>query len=165
MKVLKYFLLFLLIPILSLTVHKYYVSLTQIDYNQKNKLLEITVRVFIDDLNKALNQQYDKEFNLGEKNELKNTDYFIKKYFENNFILKVNNQHKDYKLVGKEYEDNICYIYFEISNVANVSSLEITNSILQEIFEEQQNIIKTNINAIHHSLILTAGNDKGLLKF
>jgi len=165
MKVLKYFLLFLLIPILSFTVHKYYVSLTQIDYNQKNKLVEITVRVFIDDLNKALDKQYHQEFNLGEKNELKNTNYFIKNYFENNFIVKVNNQHKDYNMVGKEYEDNICYIYFEIPAIANISNIEITNSILQEIFEEQQNIIKTNINAIHHSLILTAENNKGLLKF
>ena len=51
---------FLFLAIISLSsfgVHKFYVSIYQINYNQKKQMLEITSRIFIDDLNEIFAEQ------------------------------------------------------------------------------------------------------------
>ena len=40
--------------LMSFSVHKFYVSIYQINFNQKKQMLEITSRIFIDDLNQVL---------------------------------------------------------------------------------------------------------------
>ena len=42
-------------------MHKFYVSVTQIDYVAKKNRVEITSRIFIDDLNKVLEKKYNKK--------------------------------------------------------------------------------------------------------
>ena len=54
-KFLRYFTPIILVVLLSsFAWHKFYVSVTQIDYVPNKKRIEITHRIFIDDLEKAL---------------------------------------------------------------------------------------------------------------
>ena len=62
----------LIIPLLAFSAHKYYLSLTQIEYNQDAKSLEIIINVFMDDIETALNSDYKINLQLTTKNELKN---------------------------------------------------------------------------------------------
>jgi hypothetical protein len=57
------------------------------------------------------------------------------------------------------------FCYLEIDDVANIKSFEIQNQVLFEVFEDQQNVIKTNINSQNKSFMLTPDNDKGMLNF
>ena len=53
-------LLFLLLPLFAFTVaHKFYISVTNVGYSDKDKSLQITSRIFIDDMEKALMERYD----------------------------------------------------------------------------------------------------------
>jgi len=72
---------------------------------------------------------------------------------------------KTFAFLGKEYEDDIALCYMEISDIKSINSVEITNSVLFELFDEQQNIIRTKINSKKKSFILIPENDKGLLNF
>ena len=54
----------------SFVAHKFYVSVTQIDYVPNKKRIEITSRIFIDDFEKALTKKYKKKPNLTSTNEL-----------------------------------------------------------------------------------------------
>ena len=47
------------------TLHKFYMAVYQINYAPEKKMLQITSRIFIDDLNKTLEKKYNKKFNLG----------------------------------------------------------------------------------------------------
>ena len=51
----------------SFAWHKFYVSVTQIDYVPSKKRIEITHRIFIDDLEKALEKKYKKKVYLTSK--------------------------------------------------------------------------------------------------
>ena len=41
----------------SLTVHKFYVSVTEVAYTESKNRIEITTRIFIDDLEKGLEKK------------------------------------------------------------------------------------------------------------
>ena len=55
--------------------------------------------------------------------------------------------------------------YLEIEGVKEINSFEIQNLVLFDLYAEQQNIIRTNINSKNKSFILIKENDKGLLNF
>ena len=46
---------FFLLTSLAFTTHKYYLSLTQIEYNKDQKSLEVIINVFMDDIELAIN--------------------------------------------------------------------------------------------------------------
>ena len=62
---------FFLLISLAFTTHKYYLSLTQIEYNKSQKSLEVIINVFMDDIELAINKEYAVNLNLTTKEELK----------------------------------------------------------------------------------------------
>jgi len=146
-------------------VHKYYISLTRIDYIHESKSVQITMNLFLDDFDVALNKTFGKDFNLSSKVELENSNDYIEDYLENHFEIIVDNKIQKINYLGKEYEGDIVYLYIEIENVKTISTVEVKNNILIEFFPDQQNLIKLKINDKFDSLLLTKKNDKGLLKF
>jgi hypothetical protein len=165
MKFKKIFLLFFIIPLLSFSTHKYYLSLTQIEYKSESKSIQIIINVFMDDIETALNKDYSIDLQLTNKNELKDNDIYFKKYLEKNLSLKIDTISSSFNYIGKEYDGDLVYFYLEIENVNNLESIEVVNTILIDHFPEQQNLIKSKVNKKHNSILLTKTNDKGLLKF
>jgi len=159
------YLIFFLIPLFAFTMHKYYLSLTKIEYKENEKLLQVTMRIFIDDLEHTLNSTYDKNFELALPNESANIDTLINKYISTKFNVKINDLKKTYIYLGKEYENDVVYLYIELKNIDQINSIEIKNNMLMEMFPEQKNIIKLNINKTKKTFLLTNQKDKDLLKF
>lgn len=155
----------MLFPLLSFSLHKEYYSLTKIDYNQKEKTLQITMKIFTNDLELVLNKHYDKVLELGTEIESKETNKLLENYLKEKFSLTINNVRLNYHLLGKEYEKDVVFVYLEISNIREIHQIEIQSSLLIEEFEEQENIIKVNINEQRKTLFLTKRNNKALLKF
>lgn len=157
--------LFLLLPLLSFTAHKYYLSLTQIEFNKEAQSVQIITNVFMDDIELAINKDFEIDLQLTTDKEPKNVDEYFKKYIINHLKIKVDNIDKIFNFIGKEYDGDIVYFYLEIENIKEVSTLEITNTILVKHFPDQQNLIKAKANGKNTSKMLTKKNDKGLLKF
>lgn len=165
MKFKKAYLLLFVIPLLSFSAHKYYLSLTQIEYNSEEKSIQIITNVFLDDIENAINKDYNVDAQLTTKAEVKNIDSLFTDYLNKNLDFKVDNIKKEYNYIGKEYEGDIVYFYLEIENITKVSSIDVKNTILTQHFPEQQNLIKAKANGKHTSKMLTKDTDKGLLKF
>jgi len=161
----KYFFLLLLLPMFAFQTHKYYLSLTKVAYIKESKSVQVTARIFIDDLEAALDKKYNKSFELATKEELEDTDTFINKYVSSLLKITINNKLIPFKYLGKKYETDVIYIFVEIENIDAIKSIEIQNRILLDEFSEQQNIIKLNINDKKKSFILNNDSDKDLLKF
>ena len=161
----KTILLLFIIPLLSFSAHKYYLSLTQIEYRSELHSVQITINVFMDDIEEALNKKYNIDLQLTSKNELKDNDVYFKKYLKEKLHLKVNTASRDFNYIGKKYDGDLVYFYLEIENVKEVSTIEITNKILTNHFPQQENLIKSKVGKKHKSILLNAENDKGLLKF
>lgn len=154
----------LFIVLSSFAMHKFYVSIYQINYAQDKKMLQITSRIFVDDLNSILKIKYNQKANLGEPNESENDIELMKKYISQNFIIKINGKPKAVTLVNKEMEGNVLICYYSIKDISKIKSLEIYNAVLHDYVEDQQNIIQTTLYGKKQSFLFTPGNAKGLLK-
>jgi len=165
MKRLNKIILVLFLSLMSFTVHKFYISITQIDYIKEEKALQITMRFFIDDVERTLQNRYDIELSLATDEENEKTDYYLQKYLHQKFEITISGETQKLNFLGKEYTNDHILIYLEITDVENIDQMEIQNSMLIEEFSEQENYIKININSIKNTFILKKGNDKEMLKF
>lgn len=166
MKAFKFVVLILLLPLLAYTtVHKFYVTVTQIEFIKEKQTVQIISRIFIDDFEALIRQRYDEDITLDASKEETQIDFYIEKYLKEKIQIKINDSIKTLVFIGKEYEDDIIYCYLEIENVTAIKSFEITNQILFDLFEEQQNIVRTKINSKNKSFILISQNDIGVLNF
>lgn len=163
----KKIILLLFIPLfLSFTtIHKYYVALTEIEYDKKQQSVQFIMNVFIDDLEVCLNKDYSINAQISGSNEIENLDNYYINYLNEHFKVQINGEPKKYNFIGKEYKGNIVFFYLEIENISNVKKLQIKNTMLVKHFSDQQNLVKAKINGERKSLFLTKKNDKGLLKF
>lgn len=165
MKLPKLAVILLIIPLFAFTAHKYYLSLTQIEYSQEQKSLQIIINVFMDDIETALNKDYSIDLQLTTKKELKTADEYFEKYLKEKLKFKLLDQELSFNYLGKEYEGDLVYFYLEIQDIETPQSLEVSNKILVQHFEDQQNVVKMKIGKKRRSKILTKENDKALLKF
>jgi hypothetical protein len=160
-KTIAFLLLFFVLT--GFSMHKFYVSIYQIDYAQDKSMLQITSRIFVDDLNAVLKSKFNKETHLGAANESEEDVVLMKKYLLEKFSIKVNGNPKAINYLSKELEANVLICYYNIKEIKKIKSIEIQNTALFELNSEQQNIIQTNIYKKKKNLLLTSDNVKGLL--
>jgi NAD+--asparagine ADP-ribosyltransferase len=156
--------LLLLMLLSSFAIHKFYLGMFQLEYVPQKKELQITTRIFIDDLNDAIENKYGKKTFIAEKNETEADVVLLNKYVAEKFKIYINKQQKSYVFLSKETENNVLICYYKIKDIPKINSIEIENSILAELFSEQQNIIQFNNNGKKESLLLTSETIKGMLK-
>ena len=166
MKTLKIAFLLLIIPMLAFTtVHKYYVSVTKVEYVKEKESLQIISRVFIDDFENLLRKRYDEKITLDIENELSTIDMYMERYLKEKLEIEINGEPINFSFLGKEYEEEIVFFYLEIEGVKTINTFQITNKILLDMFDEQENIVRVNINDKNKSFLLRKGNTKGVLNF
>jgi len=162
----RFLILFLGLSLLSMTVaHKFYVSVTNIQHSEAEETLQITTRIFIDDLEAVLLERYGVTTSLATDAEVDDANAYIEKYLNRKMVFKVNGEHMPYTFLGKEYETDIvvCYLELQLGPLSKVSSLEIQNDVLTDMFEEQQNVVHFRIADKRKSFVLIRESNKGML--
>jgi hypothetical protein len=164
MKIKKYLLILLILPLMAFSLHKYYISLCEIEYVEDKQTVQIILGVFIDDLEVTLNKDHDKKLFLATEKEVLNINKVYESYLDKHFKVTVNQELKSYNFIGKEYDDDIVRFYLEIPNIKQLNTIAITNTSLFRDFESQQNIIKIKVNKLNKTFYLDKKNANCLLK-
>jgi|SRR5690606_34823101 len=166
MNIIKIFVLVLVFPLLlSVNAHKFYVSVTEVAYVNEKKSVQIITRIFIDDLENALRQRYNKHLTFAPENEAEEVEIYLERYLKDKISIQINDKIVAVKYVGREYDNDIVFCYLEITDVKEIKSFQISNKVLFESFDDQQNIVKLKINDQNKSVILINQSDNVLLKF
>ena len=166
MKNLKKCLIILILPLFAfVTAHKFYLSVTNVNYSEKDKAIQITSRIFIDDFEKLLEERYDIRAKLATENESKKADTYIEKYLRAKFRVEIDGKKKSYDFIGKKYDADVMICYLEVPEVdlAQVRSIVIENEILTDLFDEQQNVLHFKIGENKKSFVLLKSDTKGML--
>ena len=148
----------------ALSYHRFYTAIFQINFVPQKKMVQITTRIFVDDFNDALKNQYHKTTFLGTDKETEADVDLMKKYLAEKFRLTINGKFQSMNYLSKEIEDNVLVCYYKINDVSKINSLTVENSILIEVHPEQQNIIQFNNNGNKSSLLFSGETTKGILK-
>ena len=156
---------FLVLSLSSYRCHKFYVGVCQVNYAPQKKMLQITCRLFSDDLNKALEKKHKKKTFLGTEKETPEDVILFKKYFAENFSIKINKQTKPITLLSKETEGDVLICYLNSKDISKINSLEVTNTLLTDWNPEQQNIVHVVVLGIKNSFLFTSSTFNGLLNY
>ncbi|WP_373518401.1 DUF6702 family protein [Pricia sp.] len=166
MNPLKKSLIILLMPLFAFAAaHKFYVSVTNVKYSEKDGAIQITSRIFIDDFENVLQERFGFDAELATENESEEADAYIEKYIRTKFAVEINGENASYNFIGKKYDADvmICYIEVPKINLAHTTSIQITNEILTDLFDEQQNIVHFKIDGKKKSFVLLKSDPKGML--
>jgi len=150
--------------LISANFHKFYVSLCQVDHNQETGALEITMKIFTDDLEYAITGS-SVFYGLGTEHESPEADSILYRYILRNFHIKVDGTLRNPVYIGKEVELDVTWCYIEIEEVGDFKTLEITNKMLTELFEDQANIVNVNVGGRISGVLLNGTNPTRSIDF
>jgi hypothetical protein len=119
----------------------------------------------MDDIELALNKDYNINLQLTTKKELKDNDVYFEKYLKEKLQFKINGASQNYNYLGKEYDGDLVFFYLEIENITSVDNIEVTNKILTFHFPTQQNLIKSKVGEKNKSVLLTKENANSILNY
>lgn len=127
-------------------MHPFYISVTEINHNAKEKSVEISCKVFAEDLEEVLKTNYKRKVDLSNDRDLELNNKNITDYFTRHASLTIDGKPVQLSYVGFEKQKEAVYCYFEIPNISSVRKVEMTNSILHDFTDKQINIIHVTVN-------------------
>lgn len=139
-----------------LSFHPIHLSITEIEHNEKSKALQMTMRIFIDDLELSIQKQTgDEELDLLEPGNGRTTDQLVKAYLADRVKMKVDKKQVKLNYLGHEIEGPAMICYVEIENIKKFSTIEVTNKVILETHDDQSNLVNVNYKEKVKSIRLT----------
>ncbi|OYU85177.1 MAG: hypothetical protein CFE24_03370 [Flavobacterium sp. BFFFF2] len=120
--------------------HKYYVGHCQIETNSSKKRLEITIRLFDDDVEKAF-EKNGRTLQFINRQPDRHSFTLLQDYLTTQFKIYINQKPTLYKLHSVTNEDQVIVFYLSVSNCTQFVPLQIRNTLLTETFPDQQHLI------------------------
>jgi len=155
----KVFVLIIAVLSFSFALHKYYVSILEFSFNAETEQLELSVKVFNDDWQNALDYRLGEPVLLGSKNEYPQIDSLSELYLNDNIRVAINDTIRTFKLLGSEIDGEATWMYLYVDSVSSFNSIKISCSLLTELFDEQRNIIQVKKSSKIKSALLTKSNN------
>lgn len=132
-------------------LHPFFISLTDINHNAANKSLEVSVRIFTDDLEETLRRNCRCKVELMKPVDRPGMENLVSTYIKNHLQLKVDDRPAALEFAGFQLEDGSVWSHFEVKNIASVKQLQVSNTILHDYKTEQINMVHAKINKVERS--------------
>ncbi|AZI38489.1 M penetrans family 1 protein [Epilithonimonas vandammei] len=145
----------LLLSLFSFKDFDFFSSMTKVDYIDGSKTLKFTTKLNTTHISQAVKID-------------PNTAAFeaeLKKYINNNIDISVNGNPKNLTFTGSQVNGESVWIYYEISNVSEISKLRIRNNILISQFPKQVNIMNITYKGILRTVNFQKGKETSEIDF
>jgi hypothetical protein len=147
------------------TAHPFYISVTEINHNSKDKTLEVSCKIFVDDMESTLKQNYKVAVNLTDAKQQAANDKMINDYISKHLIFATDGKRVKLNYLGFEKESESVFCYFEVENTPAFKKLDVSNSLLQDFTEDQINIMHVTVNGNRKSYKLDYPNKQASFSF
>jgi hypothetical protein len=135
--------------------HPLHLGVTEIAVQKNTSALEISHKLFYDDVENALEKQYKVKLFLNTPKESPKVAEYLQKYIANRFLIRCNGVLQDLQYVGYEYEEEAIWIYYEMPKPTKNGNLQITNRLLMELHNDQNNFLHLQQQEKRQSLRFT----------
>jgi hypothetical protein len=124
-------------------IHAFHLSKAEVFYNENNRSLEISLHLFIDDLEAAMQNSGIPNPYISTSKEVENADSLISSYLTHHFNIAVDGRNVQFNFLGKEDSDDLIAIwcYLEGQEIINPKEIKIQNKLLVDLFDDQKNIV------------------------
>jgi hypothetical protein len=123
----------------SKSVHPFYISVTEIRSDAKQQTLNVSCRMFTDDLQEALFKLYGYKADLEKQNVQHNA--WLQKYIAERLQIKMAGSPVVFRLVGYENEEEATWCYLEASSFPGDGPAEVHDRLLYDFLPEQTNLV------------------------
>lgn len=149
--------------ILVANLHAFHVSVCEVYHNPKTQSLEISMKIFIDDLELAIQKSGHSDFKLLDTEEENVEKIIIEAYLIDHFQITINGKKTNLEFVGFEFDADAILCYFEGDKRKKIQLIEITNSMITEVYDDQINLTHFQYNGEMKSLKATNQSTTGII--
>ncbi len=140
-------------------IHPFFVSVIDMKHNAKDKNLEVSVRVFIDDVEAVLKKNYNSTVDLSKSTKDAAVNNFIAKYIQSKLQLTINGKQQTIKYIGYEIQKESAWIYVEVNDIVSINSMSIKCNFLYDYQTKQTNIFNIKANGVEKNYKLDFPNE------
>jgi hypothetical protein len=149
-----------------LLFHPIHASVTEINYSEKDKALQITSRIFIDDLELAVRaKRNDVDLDITQPKNGLTTKQLVKEYLADHLKIKVDGKPVKLNFLAVDSEEAAFLCYLEIENVKKIKTLEVFNDVITETHNDQSNLVHVTYKGPIKSARLVGNHPTEVFKF
>lgn len=122
--------------------HPIHVTICEMEYDVERNSLEVTQRVFLDDLEKEIRiDRNDPKLDIYKSESGVAGSNIFKQYLKKHIRISVNGKKEEFIYLGHEFEGNVGYFYFEVEKIKKLKSVKVFNDILTNTYKDQVNLV------------------------
>ena len=146
-------------------VHPIYVSVAEIEYNAKERSLEVSCKLFTDDFEKALRSDYKTKVDLINPPDRTAMDKLVNDYVLKHFTIYLEGKPVSMKFLGYEQIEEGIFCYYEAGNISQPQNFSFFNTLLYAYQEEQMGLMHVTVNGTRKSTKLNYPDSKAVITF
>ena len=145
--------------------HPIFMSVTEIEHNAKEKTLEISCKIFTDDLEKTLRQTYKGTVDLINPKDKAAMNKLVSDYVQKHLTIAADGKKATLQFIGYEQQEEGILSYYQVNNIASVKKIEVVDNILYDYKQEQIGIIHVTVDGNRKSTKLNNPDEKASFEF
>ena len=144
--------------------HAYHSTLTELRYNSAKKQLELSVKVFTDDFERALSQGQPKTVSLSEPGP--RPQVLASGYFQRTLqISTLAGARLPLQVLGMQAENDGYWFYCKAPLPGPVAGIRLRQAVLIDAFADEMNIVNMEANGKKQSALFRAGHEEEVVKW
>lgn len=140
--------------------HPFYLGVVDIKQDAKQHTLNISVKLFINDIEDALKKTSTKSIDLLNPKNKAEMDTELFTYVKKRLSFEVNRKACTLDFIGYEREEEAIWIYMEIKKISQLKTLKVDTKLLYDFLPQQSNIVHTEVNGLKKSSKVTNPESK-----
>lgn len=131
--------------------HPFYIAVTEINLNTSDKTLEVSCKMFADDLEQILEKNNHAQLDISSDKEKASLDKYISTYVKSHLGISIDGKAGNLSYIGFEKDKESAYCYFQVEHISSLKKLDVFDSLLQDFTSDQINIIHVTVNGKRQS--------------
>ncbi|MEO6904289.1 MAG: DUF6702 family protein [Bacteroidia bacterium] len=142
--------LLFIVTAVPVSSHPFYFSLSEIKINVPQKRMEISCKLFTDDLENALDQLNKHKIDLATSTKDNKVNAVLYSYLSERFKIWINGKPIILKFVGFEVENEVTWCYLETDvDIKPTNKMNLMNSLLYDFLPDQTNLVEFECQKIN----------------
>lgn len=156
----------LVITLIPATAHKFYVSIAEMEYEEGQDRIKVSLKLTAHDFEHVLEDKFDEHIHIEKYNDTSKVIQYAIEYLSSNIQLFSNDKRAEFQYLGKEVtlRDEL-YFYFTFNKISNPATVKIVNSLLFSFSDQQQNIVHYKYKDQTKSVTLIPSQPEALISF
>lgn len=145
--------------------HPFHVSLTEIRMNTGKGNVEVSCRMFTDDLQQAVRKLYISKADLRKTPDDETVNRYVFEYIRSNLSITIGDARISLQWVGYENEEEYTWCYLESTGVMITNAVLVLNTLLFDVNTEQVNMIHCYKDEVRKSTKLDQPENEAVFEF